>query len=97
MVEGRSACDFLDKEMKKLVLFAVLAAGCLTDPVSNSSTSNSDVPVSLLFEHDGCRVYRFVDGGHALYYVRCANSAGTIELRNCGKNCLKQDTAPVLP
>lgn len=34
-------------------------------------SSNSDVEVELLFEHDGCKVYRFFDGGSAKYYTDC--------------------------
>lgn len=56
--------------MKRTLLIAalpVLAAGCLTSCMLQRSVSvsqaqnNPDYTVSYLFEHDGCRVYRFYD------------------------------------
>ena len=46
--------------MRILVLapFLTLAA-CVSAPVAVAPTNNLDVPLQLLFEQDGCRVYRF--------------------------------------
>ena len=38
-------------------------------PVSVQHTTNDAVPVELLFEHDGVRVYRFEDELKRHYYV----------------------------
>jgi len=51
-----------------VVLFLVLL-GCTKDLVSSSSTNNPGVTVSLLFEHDGVKVYRFYDNGYYVYYT----------------------------
>ena len=57
--------------MKKSLWLALclVLLGCSKDPVSSTSTNNPDVTLSLLFEHDGVKVYRFYDGGHAVYYT----------------------------
>lgn len=41
------------------------------DPMFTRATTNPKVPVALLFEHEGCRVFRFEDDGYSRYYVRC--------------------------
>lgn len=51
-----------------LIALAALT-GCGHDAVSTATTSNPDVPVQLLFEHDGVKVYRFEDFGNHVYYT----------------------------
>lgn len=29
--------------------------------------------LQLLFEKDGCKMYRFIDGGHAVYWLDCTD------------------------
>ena len=55
--------------------FALSIFGCANDGVAVASTNNAEVPVTLLFEHDGCKAYRFHDVGEYRYYVRCPNSS----------------------
>lgn len=50
-----------------LGLFAF--SGCMKEPVSTEKSSNSQINVELLFEKDGVKVYRFEDGGRAIYYT----------------------------
>ena len=38
-----------------------------TKPTSN----NKDYNISYLFEHDGCKVYRFIDGFNTVYFTSC--------------------------
>ncbi|HEY1957862.1 MAG TPA: DUF4884 domain-containing protein [Polyangiaceae bacterium] len=74
--------------MRTLFLFATLAcAGCIAPPLATSATSNPSIQVDLLFEHDGCRVYRFIDGGYH-YFARCegAGQAATVLPDRCGKS-----------
>lgn len=51
------------------VILCLFLLGCEKDPVGNSKTNNPDVTVSLLFEHDGVKVYRFYDNGMPIYYT----------------------------
>jgi hypothetical protein len=58
--------------MKKLLLIVIVLIcvfGCVKDPVSTDSTNNSEIDVSLLFEKDGIKVYRFIDNGRFVYYT----------------------------
>lgn len=61
-------------EMKKLiglVAAAALLTSCLAPATETKQTQNKDFRVDFLFENDGCRVYRFFDGGSVRYYANC--------------------------
>jgi len=79
---------------KLLLVFAIMVAAvaCYEDPVSTSISSNSNVAVSLLFEHDGCKVFRFRDGASSYYYTNCRGE--TMGTRSCGKNCVRKVRVP---
>lgn len=75
-----------------IIILAVLLAACDKPPVNTTSTNNPQVPVSTLFTHEGCTVYRFNDGGKSHYYTRCDGgtvSTGTGVTENCGKGCTR--------
>jgi hypothetical protein len=60
--------------MRSNILFYLLApltflVGCSENPIERTKTNNPEINVSLLFEHDGVRVYRFEDGGKNVYYT----------------------------
>jgi len=63
------------------ILAGLLAVGCGNRPVSKTATNNPTMPVDLLFNHDGCNVYRFSDGGEYHYYAVCGNLAVTTNSR----------------
>ena len=74
--------------MRPLLFIVTLAcAGCLAAPLETAPTANPAIQVDLLFEHDGCRVYRFMDGGYH-YFARCqgAGQAATVLPDRCGKS-----------
>lgn len=77
--------------MRRIAL-ALLLLGCAEEPVSTGASSNANIAVSLLFEHEGCKVYRFLDAGHYRYYVRCSDgtqATGHTYSESCGKNCTR--------
>lgn len=45
--------------------------GCEREPapVEKSATNNPGIQISLLFVHEGVKVYRFSDGRHTVYYT----------------------------
>lgn len=53
-----------------IIFAAMLLVSCFGDPVSTSPTNNPEFKVELLFEHDGCKVYRFSDNG-TRYFTTC--------------------------
>lgn len=61
----------------KYLIAALLLVGCAESPVSRHSTNNPDVGVSVLFEVDGCKVYRFSDAGHYRYFTTCQGSVSS--------------------
>lgn len=80
--------------MKKAVLailaLAALLTACEKAPASTEATNNPAVPVSRLFNFEGCTVYRFEDSGRMHYYTRCDRgdvSTSTRHTEHCGKGC----------
>lgn len=59
--------------MKRLLVPVALSlfAACAIPPVQHAPTNNPRASVDLLFEHNGCRVYRFRDGWMPIYYSDC--------------------------
>jgi hypothetical protein len=68
------------------ILCVLFLVGCTTAPVSVHKTTNPNVQVELLFEYDGCRVYRFEDDG-VHYFSRCfgASTSETFWMQKEGK------------
>lgn len=73
--------------MKKfLLVFAViLFAGCAKEAKETVKADNANFSVELLFEVDGCKMYRFYDNGRYRYFSNCKGSTQWSE--SCGKNC----------
>ena len=65
--------------MKKYLSLLLLlpAAGCFTEqPLTREAPkNNSTYKVEYLFEHDGCKVYRFWDYGRYVYFTNCNGEA----------------------
>lgn len=77
--------------MRVLILLSVLVlAACeATEAVDTRRTNNPSIPVSLLFDHEGCKVYRFEADGRFRYFANCAGGTTTMSewTETCGKNC----------
>jgi hypothetical protein len=71
-----------------MLLSVVLAAGCAREPIGEPiHTNNPDLQLAFMFEHEGCRVYRFYDQGYARYFSDCRGSVSGGENHTCGKGC----------
>lgn len=53
-----------------IALLTLFMASCVQQNESQSSEVRGDYKVELLFEKDGCKVYRFNDG-RTVYYTDC--------------------------
>jgi hypothetical protein len=73
--------------MKKILVLLIFIVACEKTPVSEAPTNNVDIPVALMFTHDGCNVYRFYDDGRNHYYTDCNGTQNTY-IEPCGKNCV---------
>lgn len=62
-------------------LLTILAlAACTTNkPLAKGpSDNNKTYEVEYLFEHDGCKVYRFFDYGNYVYFTNCEGNTTAI-------------------
>ena len=59
--------------MRALIILACMAlTGCEGQhPQRVDTSSNPDYQVKFLFEHDGCRAYKFSDEWENHYYIVC--------------------------
>lgn len=59
------------------LLSLLLLAGCIAQhPISKEpAVNNHYYKVEYLFEHEGCKVYRFLDGGYYVYFTNCNGEA----------------------
>jgi hypothetical protein len=57
----------------------------ITRPIERFSPSNNEsYNVDYLFEHDGCKVYRFFDRGHYVYFTNCTGETVSMEEDSAG-------------
>lgn len=52
-----------------LAIATLICIGCKEEAVSSEKVG--EFKVEFLFEHDGCKVYRFMDGRNYIYYSDC--------------------------
>lgn len=66
-----------------LLIFLVLglnSCAFMTQPIASSNPENNKTyQVDYLFEHEGCKVYRFSDMGNYVYFTNCSGEVTSIE------------------
>ncbi|MGA2886295.1 MAG: DUF4884 domain-containing protein [Halobacteriota archaeon] len=83
---------FITRVVLPLALLASLVA-CEKDPVAHVQTDNKNISVDLLFEHNGCTVYRFWDMGEPIYYSNCGGSTQTSWRERHGKTTVAKNVS----
>ena len=88
------------KTLFKTLLILTVCSGFISCtrqiPVSKVIPENNKTyRVDFLFEHDGCKVYRFIDKGNTVYFTNCNGNATSFrsdstEIRTI--NVVKYDT-----
>ena len=77
--------------MKKLLLTAIIIAtmtGCFNEPQSIELTGKDNkFQVEFLFEKDGIKMYRFMDGSHYHYFT---SNGQTISTQTSGKTTYEE-------
>jgi hypothetical protein len=60
-----------------LPLLAILSCSCTVgEPLVREKANNNETyKVDYLFEHEGCKVYRFYDRGDRVYFTNCKGEA----------------------
>ncbi len=63
------------------VFFALSLHSCLIGrPITSSAPKNNKTyQVDYLFEHDGCKVYRFHDDGRYVYFTNCTGEVSSYQ------------------
>lgn len=89
------------KAMSKLfaLLFTFIGiTSCYTAiPLENKpSENNSTYEISYLFEHDGCKVYRFYDRGNYVYFTT-QGDVTSIKNDSTAKRVITINKEPVMP
>jgi Domain of unknown function (DUF4884) len=64
--------NLFPKALACFIFFSTLQGCIYQRPVfTKTASNNKDYKVSFLFEHDGCKVYRFEDRGEFIYFTSC--------------------------
>jgi len=73
----------------------LLFASCAQIPLSSSEpANNSTYVVDYLFEHDGCKVYRFYDRGRHVYFTKCEGSYSVFKPDSAQANVINTTVYP---
>lgn len=79
------------KVVVALSLFMLLQSCLLQQPLQRSlSDNNQSYVVEYLFDHEGCKMYRFFDRGYYVYFSNC-NS----EITNITSDSTRVRTIPL--
>lgn len=65
------------KLITTVILMMVGFVSCVRAPQQVLTTSNQNYTLDLLFEHEGCKVYRFKDGERYVYWTDCRGKVET--------------------
>ncbi len=71
--------------MKKILTLLILFLLISCHKESIETSHKGDFKVELLFEHDGCKVYRFFDARY-VYYTDCSCGSSTVTTYQKNKN-----------
>ncbi len=70
--------NFMKKYFPLFILLIFSACKGTQKPVSSEKpVNNNTYTVEYLFEHEGCKVYRFFDQGNYVYFTNCNGEAIT--------------------
>lgn len=78
-----------------LLFFILLMIGChIEKPLTKQQAKNNTTyTVEYLFEHDGCKVYRFKDDGHYVYFTSCKGETTSIKSDSTGIKYIKSNNS----
>lgn len=62
-----------------VAMFIAGLSSCATPTIySKPAENNQGYTVDYLFEHDGCKVYRFYDRGNYVYFTNCTGNVTSV-------------------
>jgi hypothetical protein len=71
--------------MKKILLIIAISTIMACNKEPQSVEQKGTFEIEFLFEKDGCKVYRFVDAGHNVYFTDCRGKLESIYQQSSGK------------
>jgi len=73
--------------MRKIILaIPLLLTGCYEKVPALETKQHGAFQVEFLFEKDGCKMYRFLDGGRYVYWCNCEGKINADYETQSGKN-----------
>lgn len=64
----------LIKECLAIFVLLNLSSCMIQEPISvTAPENNNSYEIEYLFEHEGCKMYRFMDNGTYIYFSNCNN------------------------
>lgn len=82
-MKNKSSINRSTLAFASLLLAAVLFTGCVHN--AKESVQNENFTVEFLFEQNGCKMYRFRDGGRYIYWSDCQGRVQTDYSSQSGK------------
>jgi hypothetical protein len=72
-----------------IALGVIIFGACTNEPISSERVGkDSEIKVDYLFEKDGVKVYRFIDGGRVHYFT---TNGETISTQTGGKQSYQEN------
>ena len=85
--------------MKKIIpllcVFSLIGCAAIGEkPLSTQPPKNNvTYKVEYLFEHDGCKVYRFRDNGNYVYFTSCKGETTSVLTDSTGTQYIKSSNS----
>ncbi|OWP82789.1 hypothetical protein BWK59_14010 [Flavobacterium davisii] len=73
--------------LKPSLLALLLLSSCKEEPLK--TIQNGNFKVEYLFEQNGCKMYRFEDGGRYIYWSDCQGKIQSDFTTNSGKHNIR--------
>lgn len=80
----------MQKLLPLLIIFSLASCGIAREPLATAPPqNNATYTVEYLFEHEGCKVYRFYDKGNYVYFTNCNGEAIAMTDSTATRNTVK--------
>ena len=79
------------KAILTLLIALLIFTSCNDYGKPQQTTFHGDFQLELIFEKDSCKMYRFFDAGHAVYWSTCAGRVQEDHWHQTSKNSGHRD------
>ncbi|MDH6308424.1 hypothetical protein M2451_000735 [Dysgonomonas sp. PFB1-18] len=80
-------------------IIAITMSSCYANkPIAQQKPDNNETyRVDYLFEHDGCKVYRFQDRGEYIYFTNCTGDVTSLSSDSTRERTIVKSSIPRRP